>query len=206
MRAGLRALARLGRAPLVYAKLAFWGLAAPRVVERVPLVVVQAVVRSERGEILLAVRSDLQGWELPGGTPARGEALEAALCRELEEEPGLRVTFLRGLGDFIRTGFRPHSARVYVCQVAGGGVRSSRETLALGWFDPGALPDTLFPWYRAPIADALGAPGAPVRRYEHQGLSSILAGMRIDLKTRTRGIRGELRRLRREGAEGEDED
>jgi 8-oxo-dGTP pyrophosphatase MutT (NUDIX family) len=207
LRAGLRALGRLGRAPLVYAKLAFWGLAAPRVVERAPLVVVQGVVRSEGGEILLAVRSDLQGWELPGGTPARGEALEAALCRELEEETGLRVTILRVVGDYIRTGFRPHTARVYVCQVAGGRLRSSPETLTLGWFDPAALPDTLFPWYRAPIADALGVPGTPVRRYEHQGLSSILSGMRIDLKTRARGIPGELRRLRRrEDGEGAEED
>ena len=94
-----------------------------------------------------------------------------------------------------------------MCQVAGGGLRSSRETLALGWIDPGALPDTLFPWYRAPIADALGAPATPVRRYEHQGLSSILAGMRIDLKTRARGIRGELRRLgRRKDGQGEEEE
>jgi len=57
----------------------------------------------------------------------------------------------------------------------------------LRWFDPNTLPDTLFPWYRAPIADALNPPSGPVTRHEHQGLSSILAGIRIDLKTRARG-------------------
>jgi len=187
---------------VVYAKLAWWGLAAPRVVERAPLVVVQGIVRSERGEILLAVRSDLQGWELPGGTPKRAEALEDALCRELREETGLQVIVERVVGDYVRTGFRPHTARVYVCRAAGGRLRSSHETLALRWFDPQTLPDTLFPWYRMPILDALGAPSAPVTRYEHQGLSAILAGMTIDLKTRARGVEGERNPHR--GREGRD--
>ncbi|HYB12401.1 MAG TPA: NUDIX hydrolase [Myxococcota bacterium] len=193
----MRALERLGRAPLVYAKLAWWGLAAPRVSERTPLIVVQGVVRSQRGEILLTVRSDLRGWELPGGTPKPGEALEEALYRELEEETGLKVIIERVVGDFVRTGFRPHTARIFLCQVAAGSPRPSRETLAVDWFDPRALPQTLFPWYRAPIADALDAPGAPVRRHEHQGLSSILAGITIDLKTRLRGVEGQRAAQRR---------
>jgi 8-oxo-dGTP pyrophosphatase MutT (NUDIX family) len=185
---------------VVYAKLAWWGLAAPRVVERAPLVVVQGIVRSERGEILLAVRSDLRGWELPGGTPKPAEALEDALRREFQEETGIQVVVERIVGDYVRTGFRPHTARAYLCQATGGRLRPSQETLALRWFNPNALPDTLFPWYRAPIADALGAPGAPVTRHEHQGLSSILAGMAIDLKTRARGIENELRRQDRRGS------
>jgi len=173
---------------VVYAKLAWWGLAAPRVLERAPLLVVQGVVRSEQGKILLAVRSDLRGWELPGGTPEPGELVEDALRRELREETGLRMVIQRVVGDYVRTGFRPHTARVYLCQAAGGTLEPSRETLVLRWFDPNALPDTLFPWYRAPIADALGPPSGPVTRREHQGLSSIWAGIRIDLRTRARGI------------------
>jgi ADP-ribose pyrophosphatase YjhB (NUDIX family) len=184
----------------VYAKLAFWGLAAPRVIERVPLVVVQAIVCSEQGQVLLAVRSDLQGWELPGGTPTRGEALEDALCRELREETGLEVAIERVVGDYVRTGFRPHTARVYRCRASGGCLRPSRETPALRWFDPRALPDTLFPWYRLPIADAFGVPGTPVTRREHQGLGAIFAGLRIDLKTRLRGIPNRSANRDRSGA------
>jgi ADP-ribose pyrophosphatase YjhB (NUDIX family) len=175
----------------VYAKLAWWGLAKPRVVERTPLVVVQGIVRSEQGEVLLALRSDLQGWELPGGTPAPLEALEAALRRELEEETGLHVIVERVVGEYVRTGFRPHRARVYACRVQGGRLRPSHETLALRWFDPHALPETLFPWYRVPIVDALGGLTTAVTRYEHQGFSSVLEGLVIDLKTRLRGIEDE---------------
>jgi len=172
---------------VVYAKLAFWGLAAPRVIERFPLVVVQGIVCSEQGEVLLAVRGDLQGWELPGGTPRLGEALEDALRRELREETGLEVVIERLVGVYVRTGFRPHTARVYRCRASGGRLRPSPETPALCWFDLRALPDTLFPWYRQPIADALRGREA-VTRQEHQGLAAIVAGLRIDLKTRLRGI------------------
>ena len=59
----------------------------------------------------------------------------------------------------------------------------------MGWFDPAALPDTLFPWYRAPIADALAAAAEPAVRHEHQGLPAVLRGMRIDLRMRVSGDR-----------------
>lgn len=177
--------AQLARLPLIYARLAWWGLAAPRVVERNPLLVVQAVIRSERG-VLLALRSDLQGWELPGGTPEAGEAPEAALSREIREETGLEVAAERVVGDYVRTGFRPHTARVYLCRVTGGELRPSRETPVLRWCDPARPPSTLFPWYRAPLQDALAAPTGPVVRREHQGPGAVLAGLAIDLRMRLR--------------------
>ena len=46
---------------------------------------VQAVVRAEAG-VLLCVRRELRGWELPGGTVGPGEAELAALAREVREE------------------------------------------------------------------------------------------------------------------------
>lgn len=171
------------RAARVYTKLAWWGLASPRLTERAPLVIAQGVIRDERGRLLLSVRSDLMGWELPGGTPHPGEPIEDALRRELHEETGLVVEVGDLVGAYVRTGFRPHTARVYRCRPAGGALRPSRETPRLAWFDPTALPRTLFPWYRAPIADAL-AGRSGVRREEHQGAAAVLAGMRIDLRMR----------------------
>jgi ADP-ribose pyrophosphatase YjhB (NUDIX family) len=175
---------RLAGALPSWARIAWWGLVAPRR-ERAPLVVVQAVVRSPEG-ILLCLRSDLRGFELPGGEPLPGEAQEAALVREVREETGLDVELERSVGTWERSGFRPHCARVWLCRVQGGELAPSAETLRVAWFRPDALPGALFPWYREPIAVALaGAP--PVVRRERQGLRAVAAGLAIDLRMRWLG-------------------
>ena len=178
---GLDWLGLAGALP-AYLRIAWWGLLSPMAEER-PLVVVQAVVLGDRG-ILLSVRSDLRGWELPGGTPEGDETPEQALVREVREETGFEVAIERRVGDYRRTGFRPHTARVYRCRVAGGALRTSGETRAAEWFRPEALPITLFPWYLEPAADAMASASGPVQREEHQGPKAIWAGMRIDLAMR----------------------
>ncbi|RMG20248.1 MAG: NUDIX hydrolase [Deltaproteobacteria bacterium] len=165
---------------------AWWGLVSPRLSERGPVVVVQAVIRDEGGRVLLALRSDPRGLELPGGHPEPGEEELAALRREVEEETGLRVEVVRPVGVFRRTGFRPHEARVHLCRPRGGRLRSSRESPRLGWFDPAAPPRELLPWCRLPLREAL-AGGGPVCRVEHQGLRAVLETLRIDLRLRLRG-------------------
>ncbi|MBW1683445.1 MAG: NUDIX domain-containing protein [Deltaproteobacteria bacterium] len=167
----------------VYARLAWWGLVSPRRRARAPLVVVHGVILSERG-VLLSVRSDLRGWELPGGNAEPGEPGEAALRREILEETGLEVAVERRVGDYVRTGFAPHTARAYRCRPVGGELRPSSETPLVRWFPSDAVPDTLFPWYRAPLADALAELPEPVTRHEHWGAAAIWAGMRIDLRMR----------------------
>jgi 8-oxo-dGTP pyrophosphatase MutT (NUDIX family) len=182
--------AQIARALTVYARIAWWGLVAPRLQEDRPLVVVQAVILEDRGgdaRILLAVRSDVQGWELPGGNPEPGERLEDALVREVREETGLEVTPVRHVGDYVRTGFRPHTAKVHLCRVRGGALCPSDEAPVLRWFPPDRLPDTLFPWYREPISDALRDGAEPVHRKERQGWRAIWAGIRIDASMRWRG-------------------
>ena len=154
--------------------------------------VYQAVVRSERG-VLLTVRCDLHGWELPGGNGKPGESAEAALTREVQEETGLEVAIERRVGDYVRTGFRPHTASVFVCRVSGGTLRPSVETPLVRWFDLAELPDTLFPWYRAPLADAMAGDRDPLVRREHQGLAAIWAGLSIDLRMRWSDHRAGLR-------------
>ena len=176
-------VSRLASALPTYARIAWWGLVAPRAPGARELLVVQAVILRE-GRVLLAVRGDLRGWELPGGTLNPGERDEAALVREVREETGLAVEILRRVGDYRRSGFRPHLARVFACRVLGGEERPSPETPRLRWFDARRPPATLFPWYRQPLADALAESAPPVARSEHQGAARVLAGLRIDLRMR----------------------
>ena len=179
-------LAALARTLPDWARIAWFGLVAPRATERVPLVVHQAVVLSSEG-VLLTLRGDLRGWELPGGSAHAGEADETCVRREVQEESGLEVEVEARVGDYLRTGFRPHTARVWRCRATGGRLRPSSETLRAAWFDPTAPPDTLFPWYREPLADALAGYADPVLRHERLGAGAVLAGMRIDLSMRWRG-------------------
>ena len=167
---------------LTYGKIGWWGLVTPRL--RAPLVVAQAVIQSEGG-LLLAVRGDLRGWELPGGRVEEGESGEDAVRREVREETGLEVEVERFVGDYHRTGFRPHTAKVYLCRVVGGALRVSDENLDLRWFADGQMPATLFPWFHGPIRDSQSDVGNPIEQFEHQGPEVVLAAIRIDLKMRT---------------------
>jgi 8-oxo-dGTP diphosphatase len=187
-----------------YAQNGWWGIVAPRVSESRPLVISQAVIlRSAAGspnqsddgetrtlplEVLLSLRSDLFGWELPGGTPEEDEEAEETLLREVREETGFEVAVDRHVGDWTRTGFRPHIARVYRCRVVAGQLTPSSETPRVGWFSVDALPDGFFPWYLAPLARALPGTAEPVVMSESQGLRTIWQAMKIDLGMRWRGL------------------
>lgn len=173
-----------------YAKTAWWGLASPRISESRPLVIAQAVILRDGPprQVLLSFRSDLFGWELPGGTLKSGETALQAVVREVREETGLEVEPMTHVGDWVRRGFRPHTARVYLCRVVGGHEVPSRETPRLAWFDVDGPPDELFPWYREPLRVALVPRKAPFEGQDRQGVATIWQAMKIDLGMRWRGL------------------
>lgn len=173
-------------APLSYARIAWWGLVAPRLTERAELVVHQGVVLGPAG-VLLAERAELRGFELPGGEALAGESGERAVAREVLEETGVEVRVEGLAGEYLRSGFRPHRARIYRCRYLAGEPRPSRETPRVAWFDPAQLPDALFPWSRAPLRDALADVAPPPTRSEHQGVATVLEALAIDLRARLRG-------------------
>ncbi len=174
---------RLARALPDYSRTAFWAVSRHFVSSGAPLAIVQGVILSEAG-VLLAVRVEPRGWELPGGNLEAGEDDESALVREVREETGIEISVGSLVGEYRRSGFLPHTARVYRCQPVGGRIAPSLETPKVRWWDPQAVPDTLFPWCRQPLRDGLDRLDRPVLRHQHQGMSEVISSVKIDLRMR----------------------
>lgn len=123
-----------------------------------------AVIFDRRGRVLLQQRSDGGQWGLPGGGVEIGESVAAAVIREVREETGLRVAVRRMIGVYshrslqvVRSpnGKLRHYVNVcFQCVVRGGRLTTCDETLALGWFSPRRLPETILPTHVVRIRDA----------------------------------------------------
>jgi 8-oxo-dGTP diphosphatase len=178
-----RLAGRLARVLPDYLSTGAWAISRRFASPHAPMLIVQGVILSEAG-VLLAVRVEPRGWELPGGNPEPGEDDESALVREVREETGIEISVGPLIGEYHRSGFLPHTARVYSCRSLGGVIAPSSETPRVRWWDPLAVPDTLFPWCRQPLRDGLDSLEGPVLRQEHQGVSEVIASVRIDLRMR----------------------
>lgn len=178
-----RLAGRMARAFPDYLQTAGWAISRRFARSGAPLAIVQGVVLSEKG-VLLAVRVEPRGWELPGGNLEADEDDQSALVREVREETGIEVSVGPLVGEYHRSGFLPHTARVYRCQPVGGVIAPSSETPRVRWWDPQAIPDTLFPWCRQPLRDALDRLDGPVIHHQHQGMSDVIASLKIDLRMR----------------------
>jgi 8-oxo-dGTP diphosphatase len=126
------------------------------------LAVSAAVFRDGRVLIVRRARSPLIGhFSLPGGVVEVGEALAAAVARELMEEVGVSaeiIAFNRHVeaiaheGDRVRTHFVIAS---FVARWTGGEARVSDEVDAIDWIDPdGAPPSPTTPGLSEILANA----------------------------------------------------
>ena len=113
-----------------------------------------ALIFDLENQILLGHRRDIDWWNLPGGGMEFGETVDEALCREVREETGLEVKVDRLVGVYSK----PQKQEVvltFICQVIGGTLQSTEETLENRYFAPDALPGNTLPKHRQRIEDAL---------------------------------------------------
>jgi len=100
------------------------------------------VVFSYDGGILLlqrAIHPSYGKWVFPGGYVDRGETLEAAALREVQEESGLVVRLTRLLGAYSFPD-NPVIVVAYAGDVMGGSLTIDDESLAIRSFPPAEIP------------------------------------------------------------------
>ncbi|HET9868985.1 MAG TPA: NUDIX domain-containing protein [bacterium] len=139
--------------------------------QQTPKLAVNALVFNDRGEVLLAKRTDNGLWCIPGGHVDLGETLEQACLRELFEETGLKARVARLVGIYsdpahslhIAQGPEWHTVRVsFLCRITGGTITPSEETSEIRYFSPDALPP-LITDHAQRVRDGLAdAPGAVI--------------------------------------------
>jgi 8-oxo-dGTP pyrophosphatase MutT (NUDIX family) len=128
-----------------------------------------AVLRDERGRVLLARRTDSGLWGFPGGLLELGESLAGTAVRETEEETGLRIEPLR-----VRGVFGGHKvvfpggdvlypiSTWFECRIVSGSLHPDRTEIdRVEFHDVGALPD-MVPGVRERFLAVLASSGSAV--------------------------------------------
>ncbi|WP_431041451.1 NUDIX hydrolase [Streptomyces sp. P1-3] len=109
---------------------------------------VTAVVRDERGKLLLIHKTDNDLWALPGGGHDVGESIGQTVVREVEEETGISVV----VEDIVGLYTDPQHVMAYddgevrqqfsICfhaRPVGGALRTSSESKEVRWVSPADL-------------------------------------------------------------------
>src|ERR1700686_3253173 len=81
-------------------------------------IAVSALIFSE-GKVLLALRRDIDWWNLPGGGMEVGETVDEALLREVIEETGLEVEIEQLVGVYSKPQ-KQEIVLAFRCHITGG--------------------------------------------------------------------------------------
>lgn len=147
--------------------------------------VAAAVIRGADGRVLIARRPDdkHQGglWEFPGGKVEEGEAVQAALSRELEEELGIRVSAARPLIQ-VHHDYPDKQVLLDVWEVtAFDGEPHGAEGQPLAWASSHELGDYQFPAANQPIVAAARLPDRYLITPDELEPQELLQGVRAAL-------------------------
>ena len=114
---------------------------------------VYAVIFQE-GKVLLALRRDIDWWNLPGGGLEAGETVAEGIRREVREETGLEVEVEKLVGVYSK----PQKQEVvlsFLCRVVGGTLTDTEESRECRYFSPKEMPLNTLPKHRQRVMDAL---------------------------------------------------
>ena len=134
---------------------------------------VAAIVFDDAGRVLLGRRADTGQWHTIGGIVEPGEEPADCCVREVYEEAGVRCRVERLVGVYLTphtTYPNGHQARyvvtAFACRAVAGDVPrvNDDESLEVGYFSPGELPDGLPSHLRERIAHAASATAPPFFR------------------------------------------
>lgn len=147
--------------------------------------VAAAVIRGADARVLIAKRAadQHQGglWEFPGGKVEEGEAVEAALSRELQEELGIRVEAARPLIQ-VQHDYPDKQVLLDVWEVtAFSGEPHGAEGQPLAWASARELLDYEFPAANQPIVAAARLPDRYLITPESLEPGELLRGVRAAL-------------------------
>lgn len=144
--------------------------------------VAAAVIRGADARVLIAKRAadQHQGglWEFPGGKVEEGEAVEAALSRELQEELGIRVDAARPLIQ-VQHDYPDKQVLLDVWEVSVfTGEPHGAEGQPLAWVSPRELLDYEFPAANQPIVSAARLPDRYLITPQDLEPAELLRGVR----------------------------
>lgn len=111
-----------------------------------------ALIKDEQNRVLLALRTDRNWWNLPGGSLEAGEAPWEGVVREVREETGLDVVVQRLLGVYSKID-KNDLVLSFECQVLGGELTLNEEAADLKYFAVNELPEKLYRNHRERIED-----------------------------------------------------
>lgn len=121
---------------------------------KVQLEGVTMIARNLQGDLLLVRLSYAEaGWSLPGGGAKRGEAMDAAAARELQEETGCTAGKIRPVGRLEETlSGSPHTAHIFTCITPDHPRPDGREVVEARFFPTHSLPHPMTPRTQARLA------------------------------------------------------